>query len=1465
MTGRGRDDPGAAAFLRTLGLAVAVCAVAIGVEPTISTVAAMALAVAAFCAAERLHGPAGGAESPAFGVASASHRWPGSARVMIGAGIALCAGSAAAVATGASLTAQHIPWAIALLLFGGAAASLTISSRPSRPLSRRDGAAVAALVALCAFTFFWQLPELPPEIHGDETEVGLDALRLLREPGRGLFSAGWFGLPILHAGPTALGLLFFGGDLYGLRATSAVLATASVLLLFAIGRRLGGTPLGFAAAFALATQRYFIHIGRTGFHYIDTPFFSLLALWLMIRVWQDRRSSSVVWCGVALGLAAHTYFATRLAPILLALTALTVAARAPRGERLRHLTDLALVAVIAIAIAAPMGAYFASSPDEFIGRLQETSMFAPAAREHLSLGYRTDSIGEILRLQLLRALGVFHFTGDTSLQYGYGAPMLDIAGGILFLAGLGTLLARPMRLLNVVALLWIAAPLIAGGALTIDTPFFPRLSGIVPFVALVIGVGVVRVAATAASIAPALPRRRVAGATAAIVLAIVFALNTTSYFRHYAAHYRHSPLREIAEWVRDGERGTTTYLFDERQRVSLYHGTVSFLARSVAREDVRDPDEFFSAKMVDARRSRYVVMPGSEHYLPALRQRFGPLDVETHLNLHGQPAFYTAAPPEIESTGDGADAPDEGINTSRARPWLALGAVLTAITTAAGMRQRRGRRPHPRADGAGGAQPPPPVAPVIATATTPSQPALQANANAIPLRHPGESRGPGRMPPPPHLDPGFRRDDVLFGFAFPTDPKWWTKPSRPIWIAALFIIVMAAAWLRLVDLENVPAGFYCDEAGNLYNAASILRTGRDETGATLPLYVWSFDTSYKNPVFIYASMIPVALFGPTPFAARATAAAFGIAAVAAIFVFGRAVGGTVVGLFAALFLAVVPWHLHFSRIAFELIAFPTLFLIGATGLVRFVDGRRSLPWAAGILGLSLYTYVPAKLFVPLFLGCFAILFRRELLQRWRQTVAALAVLAAVAAPVVVFDVANRGRSTQYARDMTFLTEEGNGIVDAAAQFAGNYSHFFSPIFLFREGDPVPRHAVRHHGELYPALAPLLLIGVGAIIAAWSRKASLVFVWLALYPLAAALIRREIPSASRSIIGAPAFCLLAAFGAEWIWRRLALVSGPRLRAGVVRAVALAALVIVVGAQTARYWRSYTVDYPLYSALHYVGFQYGHERVVEYFLEHYDEYDRLILSTNLSNQPEIFLRLFAGLRSPPSDGAPPFESPPKIDRGTPHELHLYRRGERILFAVVPQDLLYLADYEILETIRAPGGSIAFLIVEVREPKDFAHVWMVAGPYPTAETPPLPEYDPSAPPAEAPQGRPWKRYQVRKAPIHVDSLYEGAVDDACAWAVNFVHSREDQTVHVYAGFDDNGEVWVNGHRVPLVDQDNAFYSWVDTAVGTVDLREGRNAIAVKTCDVDGGWTFYFRLAGDDGKRVPGIEWEYVFEEGL
>ena len=611
MTAAAHQDPlQPSTFLRLVGLAVALSVSVVTVTATVPVTAAIGLAVILFAVAEWLE-PVAPSPLPA----ASPIRWPTWARIALAAAVALCIGSAIAVANGAHPMAQHLPWALGLLILGLSAAART--SAPSAPFSRADRVAVAVLAVACVGFFFVQLTDMPPEVHGDEAETALDALRLLEESDRGLFSTSWFGLPILHAAPTALGFILFGPDLFGLRMTSALLASASVLLLFAIVRRLANTPLAVVAALVLASQRYFIHLARTGYHYVDTPFLSLLALWLLVRVWQDRRPSSVIWCGIALGLGVQTYYASRLVPVLLTVTTLLVALRAPRGTRRYYLFDLGLVALIALAVAAPLFAHFTGHFDELWGRTQETSIFNPESREHLSHGYHTTSLARMLLIQLREALSIFHFAGDTSVQYGYQAPLLDLFSGVFFLAGTGSLIARTFQPLASIPLLWISIPLLLGGVLTIDTPFYPRMSGIVPFVAFVIGVGVLRSAEALSAAFVSTPRRsRHVALVAAFLVGVVLASNATSYFRDYAPNHRHSPMREIAGWIRDQGRGSKTYLFDQRNLVSIYHGTISFLAGSFARQDVDDIDAFLADHSVVPRRSRFIVMEGSESILP---------------------------------------------------------------------------------------------------------------------------------------------------------------------------------------------------------------------------------------------------------------------------------------------------------------------------------------------------------------------------------------------------------------------------------------------------------------------------------------------------------------------------------------------------------------------------------------------------------------------------------------------------------------------------------------------------------------------------------------------------------------------------------------------------------------------------------------------------------------------------------
>ena len=142
-------------------------------------------------------------------------------------------------------------------------------------------------------------------------------------------------------------------------------------------------------------------------------------------------------------------------------------------------------------------------------------------------------------------------------------------------------------------------------------------------------------------------------------------------------------------------------------------------------------------------------------------------------------------------------------------------------------------------------------------------------------------------------------------------------------------VVFLAIFLRFYQLGVNPPSLDWDETSIGYNAYSILHTGKDEYGNRLPLSFRSFD-DYKPPILIYLTVPSVAIFGLTELAVRLPAAVFGVIGVIAVYFLVKELLQSKSGkktitpevqqsiaFLALIFLAISPWHLQFSRAAFE--------------------------------------------------------------------------------------------------------------------------------------------------------------------------------------------------------------------------------------------------------------------------------------------------------------------------------------------------------------------------------------------------------------------------------------------------------------------------------------------------------------------------------------------------------------------
>ena len=405
-----------------------------------------------------------------------------------------------------------------------------------------------------------------------------------------------------------------------------------------------GFEVGLLAGLVLVSARFFIHLSRNGLHYLDTPVLSIVVVWLAWWVWRELRFDAAILCGLALGLGIQTYYASRLVPVLLGVTWCLWLVRSTRRLWLARSGRFALIALVALATSAPMAGYFWRHPADLWMRTVETSAFSESAFNHLAYGYGTRDLRYILLIQLQHAVTLFNYTSDSSLQYGYGpGGLFEPVAATFFVLGFAGVCARPLRRRNLLLLVWIAVPVIVGGALTVDTPFYPRIGGVVPFAALAVALALHSVLA---SVREALPRsvgRITAAVVVAGIVAAIFTNNIRDYFFAYAPSYRIGSVVEIAAWVRAHGAGKTTYMVGGKG-FYIKHGSIRFLSYGYATEDVIDLDAYLRGKRFNRATSLFIIMPQGKELISKLQAAIGPLDIQPQRCGDDPAAFYTAVP-----------------------------------------------------------------------------------------------------------------------------------------------------------------------------------------------------------------------------------------------------------------------------------------------------------------------------------------------------------------------------------------------------------------------------------------------------------------------------------------------------------------------------------------------------------------------------------------------------------------------------------------------------------------------------------------------------------------------------------------------------------------------------------------------------------------------------------------------------
>lgn len=448
----------------------------------------------------------------------------------------------------------------------------------------------------------------------------------------------------------------------------------------------------------------------------------------------------------------------------------------------------------------------------------------------------------------------------------------------------------------------------------------------------------------------------------------------------------------------------------------------------------------------------------------------------------------------------------------------------------------------------------------------------------------------------------------------------------------LTLIIILAFVLRLYKVTSIPPSLNWDETSIGYNAYSILKTGRDEWGETLPVHFKSFG-EYKLPAQIYASIPAIAVFGLNEFGVRITPVIYGTLTVLLLYfltkeLFKKSSHATYYSLLATFFLAVSPWHIQLTRASFESSFSVFWFVMGVWFLVKGLQKPKWLVISMLPFAISVYTYNTARVFTPLFLFVLYLVNARYLIKNFKHALFGFLTFIVLALPIIPFvlsgDAVARYKLVSITDDKGLIPriEERrnlsklppivtklihNRYIYNTYYFSKNYLAHFTPDFLFLKGAGHRQHHVQGIGELYWVQAPFLLFGLYLLLKRKDEILKILLPWLLLAFVPVSMTNDSIPNALRTLIAVPVYQIFTAIGVyEFVKLK------KYTKSVLIISFVLFFINFVI------YLNNYFVKYPVsYSR----DWQYGNKQVVEYIKENQDKYD-LIVFTRHYGEPHIF---------------------------------------------------------------------------------------------------------------------------------------------------------------------------------------------------------------------------------------------------
>ncbi|MFA6185071.1 MAG: glycosyltransferase family 39 protein [Candidatus Shapirobacteria bacterium] len=455
----------------------------------------------------------------------------------------------------------------------------------------------------------------------------------------------------------------------------------------------------------------------------------------------------------------------------------------------------------------------------------------------------------------------------------------------------------------------------------------------------------------------------------------------------------------------------------------------------------------------------------------------------------------------------------------------------------------------------------------------------------------------------------------------------------------LIIILIVAILIRFINIGSMPS-LNADEAALGYNAYSLIETGKDEHGISWPLHFKSFG-DYKPGGYVYLAIPFVKIFGLTPLAVRLPNLILSILTILFLYklIFLLSKNNKLAVLTAAV-LTFSPWHIHFSRGAWESSAALSFIIIGTYFFFKSIKEKFLLNFNLFVVlyVLSLYIYHSARLIAPLLALTLIVLYFKNLIKKFPQILIPLFIGVLLAIPVTYSFLQNGGTARIGGVGLTadqgpiwraneLLNHHNNvKLINRIMHnkrflylisWSQKYTSHFDLNFLAINGDEVPRSKVPEMGQIYLIELPFLFLGLIFLLKStiYDRRSKIFLIaFLLIAPIASSLTYQA-PSALRALSMVVPLSILIALG---IYSFFSFFKNKNI----LKVISII-FITIYGYFVTYYFDAYFVHYP---KRYPYAWEYGFDQLVPYLESQKNNYDKVYV-TDKYDQPYILFLFFS----------------------------------------------------------------------------------------------------------------------------------------------------------------------------------------------------------------------------------------------